>query len=98
MISPISHNPMHLYNANQGNRGHSTARGSSLNNIDLGGTQVHFTKTSIQARAEGQVKPKAYNAWDILALNDLIKDKVETQNRKMREQKERLEMRSFYDR
>lgn len=38
---------------------------------------INFTKTSLQSRANGQVKPKAYNAWDILALNDLIKDKIE---------------------
>ena len=46
---------------------------------------LNFTKTSLQARAEGQIKPKAYNAWDILALNDLIKGKIEDQNRAQRE-------------
>jgi len=42
---------------------------------------LNYTKTSLQSRAEGQIKPKAYNAWDILALNDLIKGKIEDQNR-----------------
>ena len=58
---------------------------------------INFTKTSLQARAEGQIKPKAYNAWDLLALNDLIKGKIEDQNRKTREHNQRLEMRRFYD-
>ena len=57
----------------------------------------NHTKTSLQARAEGQVKPKAYNAWDILALNDLIKNKIEDQSRRQREHQQRMDLRKFYD-
>ena len=36
-------------------------------------------------------------AIPILALNDLIKGRIEDQNRKNREHLQRLEMRRFYD-
>lgn len=58
---------------------------------------LNFTKTSIQARADGQIKPRAYNAWDVLALNDLINNKIEEQQRKERERNQRIQMRQFYD-
>ena len=51
----------------------------------------------IQTRAEGQVKPKAYNAWDILALNDQIKSKIEDQQRRQREHRQKMEMSAYYD-
>lgn len=105
MLSPITHRPVGNLGASGTNfngsnkKGSATARASTLNHRKTAfeDSQINFTKTSIQARAEGQVKPKAYNAWDILALNDLIKDRIENQNRKMREHKQRIEMRQFYD-
>mmetsp|Transcript_34493 Transcript_34493/g.42535 ORF Transcript_34493/g.42535 Transcript_34493/m.42535 type:complete len:141 (+) Transcript_34493:695-1117(+) len=51
----------------------------------------------MQNRESGHVKPKAYNAWDILALNDLIKDKIENQQLKQKQHQERIQMRRFYD-
>ena len=57
----------------------------------------NFTKTHLQTRAEGMIKPKNYNAWDILALNDIIKDKIENQKRRLKEHNDRLELRRFYD-
>ena len=91
IFSPITHVPMH-----NSSRASATARASSLKG-QLNNSAVNFTKTTIQARADGMVKPKAYNAWDILALNDLIKGRIEDQNRKQKEHKERIEMRKFYD-
>ncbi len=43
------------------------------------------------------MKPGAMEPWDILTLNDIIKDKVDTQNRKLKEHKDRLDMKKFYD-
>ena len=43
------------------------------------------------------MKPGAMEPWDILALNEIIKDKVDTQNRKLKEHKDRLDMKKFYD-
>ena len=57
----------------------------------------NFTKTSIQKRAQGIVKPKAYNAWDILALNDMIKGQIDEQKRREREHQQRIDMRHYYD-
>ena len=100
MFSPITHRPMHIQPKGQGS---STARAASMNTqkIDLSPTNkqnaINFTKTAFQNRAEGQVKPKAYNAWDILALNDMIKNRIEDQNRKQREHDQRIQMRNFYD-
>ena len=74
ILSPITHHPIGI----RGNRGHATVRATSLNPDMQGGkTSLNFTKTSLQTRAEGQIKPKAYNAWDILTLNNMIKDKIE---------------------
>ena len=106
MFSPITHRPIDI-KKNPGN-GNNTTRASTIDHrthsvvglADLKLNQanaINFTKTSIQTRAEGQIKPKAYNAWDMLALNDLIKGRIEDQNRKEREHKQRLEMRRFYD-
>ena len=85
MLSPISHHPMGRFDAN---KGHSTTRVQDNAN-SFAGTQMHFTKTSFQTRADGLIKPGAVEAWDILTLNEIIKDKVDLQNRKMKEHKER---------
>ena len=110
MFSPITHRPMHVNadNANLTGKGAATQRAASMTYQPTKQSEpralaqnqqngINFTKTSLQARAEGQIKPKAYNAWDLLALNDLIKGKIEDQNRKTREHNQRLEMRRFYD-
>ena len=79
MFSPITHRPMH--DQAKGGKGSATARATSTQKVDLSNTNkqnsINFTKTAFQNRAEGQVKPKAYNAWDILALNDMIKNRIE---------------------
>ena len=111
-ISPISHAPMQFQpgadninaaadsrNGGSGDVGHvGSARASS---VSIGGKQqtevVDFVKTSLQARAEGHIKPKAYNAWDILALNETIKHKVDEHNKKMYQQRQQIAMRKFYD-
>ena len=59
-------------------------------NSDVNPGHVNFVKTSLQERAEGHVKPKAFNAWDILALNDTIKHKVDEHNRKMHQHRQQI--------
>lgn len=81
VYSPITHRVMSYTGQSQSRTGHykpsgsmregsATARAISIKSYN--DQTLNFTKTSIQARAEGQVKPKAYNAWDLLALNDMI--------------------------
>ena len=81
VLSPITHSPMHLVR----DGGSHTARPSNSKLEPVHGELPNFTKTTMQAREAGHVKPKAYNAWDILALNDLIKDKIENQRRRQKQ-------------
>ena len=51
----------------------------------------------MQERASGHVKPKSYNAWDILTLNGIIKDKIEDERIKQKKHLEKIELRKYYD-
>ena len=55
------------------------------------------TKTVIQQRQEGMIKPKQYNAWDMLALNDLIRKKIEDHESKEQMNRIKNSMRQYYD-
>lgn len=51
----------------------------------------------MQTRQDGMLKPKAYNAWDMLALNDLIRKKIEDQEASEQMKRIKNSMRSYYD-
>ena len=55
------------------------------------------TKTMMQTRQDGMLKPKAYNAWDMLALNDLIRKKIEDHESAEQMKRIRNGMRNHYD-
>ena len=57
-ISPINHQQMHSYSPFRRSGSYEAPSDQELN----------YTKTTFQKREPGHVKPKQYNAWDMLAL------------------------------
>ena len=55
------------------------------------------TKTGFQKREPGHVKPKQYNAWDMLTLQDIIANHIENQERSAIIIQNRQEMKAYYD-
>ena len=61
------------------------------------GVDFNNTKTGFQKREPGHVKPKQYNAWDMLTLQDIIANHIENQERSAIIIQNRQEMKAYYD-
>ena len=61
------------------------------------GVDFNSTKTGFQKREPGHVKPKQYNAWDMLTLQDIIANHIENQERSAIIIQNRQEMKAYYD-